>query len=139
MEIERAYQLGYRHFLCGMAMGTDLMAGEAVAAAKALYPDILLEAAVPCENQTRRWPREAAERYRALLAQCDVVPEQFLPYTEDSMMRRNRYMVEASSRIIGVYDGHSGGGTRNTLILALRAGLDVVLIDPEHPEEAPQP
>ena len=28
-EIENAYNMGYRYFLCGMAMGFDLMAAEA--------------------------------------------------------------------------------------------------------------
>lgn len=135
LEVERAYQLGYRQFLCGMAQGIDLMAGETVIKAKYLHPDIRLEAAIPCRNQTNRWSAADKVRYEEILSQCDVVP-QFLPeYTPECMMRRNRYMVLQSSRLIAVYDGISGGGTKNTVLLAMEEGLDIVLIDPSEPEK----
>jgi uncharacterized phage-like protein YoqJ len=44
------------------------------------------------------------------------------------MMRRNRYMVDHSSRIIALYDGVPKGGTAQTLAYALRKGLDTDII-----------
>lgn len=133
-EIEAAYQNGYRRFICGMARGSDLMAGELVAEAKACHPDIVLEAAIPCEGQTHGWTKAEVARYQALLTQCDIVPAYLPTYDKTSMMRRNQYMVEESSLIIAVFSG-TPGGTRNTLAFALQNGLRAIMIDPEESEE----
>ena len=56
--LEHAYQQGMRHFISGMARGTDLYFAEAVLALKEQYPDVTLEGARPCESQS---PGERAE------------------------------------------------------------------------------
>lgn len=56
--LERAYQSGCRHFICGMARGADLYFAEAVLALRACFPQVTLEGARPCESQADRWPRE---------------------------------------------------------------------------------
>ncbi|MCD8189753.1 MAG: DUF1273 domain-containing protein [Clostridiales bacterium] len=132
IEIERAYQEGFRQFLCGMAMGGDLLFAEAALACSALHPDLRLVAAIPCLDQTKGWPREQAERYQRIL---DRLPssQQVLIQTERTracMLRRDRYMVNQSQRIIALYDGKSAGGTRYTLGCALKRGLETVIIDP---------
>lgn len=124
-----SYQAGYRHFLCGMARGSDLYFCEAVLSLRRLYPEVMLEAAVPCRTQADGWPREERERYRSLLEQCNLTTLVQENYTSGCMMRRNRYMVERSSRMIAVYDGLPGG-TRGTLAYALRRGLTLVQISP---------
>lgn len=123
------YQKGSRHFLCGMAQGADLYFCESALRLRQLYSDLRVEAAVPCRSQADRWPEADRSRYLRLLERCDLVTLVQEVYTPGCMMRRNRYMVERSSRIIAVYDGYPGG-TRNTLLYALRRGLDVVQIDP---------
>ena len=45
------------------------------------------------------------------------------------MLRRNRYMVDRSSRLIAVYDGMLGG-TMYTLTYAMKQGLDIITLDP---------
>ena len=47
------------------------------------------------------------------------------------MMRRNRYMVDRSARIIAVYDGVPKGGTAQTLAYALRCGLETDILELE--------
>lgn len=42
-------------FISGMAIGVDMYAAEAVLQMKKHYPSILLESAVPCENQVVKW------------------------------------------------------------------------------------
>ncbi len=133
LEVERAYQLGYRHFITGMARGSDLLAAEAVLRAKLLHPDIRLEAAVPCKDQTQHWTPAELAQYERILAQCDQAPDYLPDYDEGCMMRRNRYMVAKSSRIIAVYNGRTNGGTKKTLLLAVEEGLDIVILDPEDP------
>ena len=51
-------------------------------------------------------------------------------YTPGCMMRRNRYMVDRSNRLIALFDGNPGGGTCNTLLYAIREALEVIQLDP---------
>ena len=65
--VEAAYEEGYRHFLCGMAMGCDLYFCECVLALRERCPDVTVEAAVPCPTQADTWPAAQRERYRRLV------------------------------------------------------------------------
>jgi len=126
--LERAYGLGYRHFISGMARGGDLYFAEAVLELREQYPDVLLECARPCETQSSRWPREEQRRYEAILDRCNYETMVQHVYDRGCMMRRNRYIVDHSSRIIALYDGVPKGGTAQTLAYALRKGLETDII-----------
>lgn len=128
LALERAYGLGFRHFISGMARGGDLYFAEAVLELREKYPDVVLECARPCESQSDRWPRAERERYDRILDQCNL--ETMVQHTYDRwcMMRRNRYMVDRSSRVIALYDGVPKGGTAQTLAYALRKGLETDII-----------
>ena len=54
--VEAAYQEGFRHFLCGMALGCDLYFCECVLRLRQMHPDVTVEAAVPCPSQADAWP-----------------------------------------------------------------------------------
>lgn len=131
-EIEHCWQEGYRRFIVGMALGADLMFAEAVLACAMVHPDIVLIAAIPCEDQTRGWPRDQVERYRHILS-C-IKPENCIliqqKRTKGCMLRRDRYMVNRSRRIIALFDGGNTGGTRYTLAYALSRKLEATIIDP---------
>jgi len=45
--LERAYERGMRHFICGMARGTDLYFAESVLALRQTHPGVTLEGARP--------------------------------------------------------------------------------------------
>ena len=60
---EAAYQEGYRHFLCGMALGCDLYFCECVLRLREKYPDVTVEAAIPCPTQADAWPPDQRRRY----------------------------------------------------------------------------
>ena len=47
------------------------------------------------------------------------------------MMRRNRYMVDRSGRLIAVYNGVPKGGTYQTLLYAMKKGLVTHILDLE--------
>ena len=126
--LERAYGLGYRHFISGMARGGDLYFAEAVLELREQYPDVLLECARPCESQSSRWTREERQRYDGILDRCNYETMVQHTYDRGCMMRRNRYMVDHSSRIIALYDGVPKGGTAQTLAYALRKGLETDII-----------
>ena len=47
------------------------------------------------------------------------------------MLRRNRYMVDRSVRLIAVYNGVPKGGTFQTLQYAMKKGLSIHILDLE--------
>ena len=126
--LARAYGAGFRHFVCGMARGCDLYFVEAVLALREEHPGVTLEGARPCESQADSWPEGERRRYQELLDRCDYETLVQHHYDRFCMMRRNRYMVDRSARIIAVYDGVPKGGTAQTLAYALRQGLETDIL-----------
>lgn len=126
--LERAYQAGCRHFICGMARGCDLYFCRQVLTLRERYTDITVEAALPCQSQTCGWPEEERVRHAALLDRCNFETMVQHHYDRGCMMRRNRYMVDRSCRIIAVYDGIPKGGTASTLAYAMKQGLTCDII-----------
>ena len=122
------YQAGYRHFICGMAIGCDMLFAEAVLELRARYPDVCLEAAIPCGTQPDRWFANQRTRYNRLIDSCDKVTVLQINYTPDCMLRRNRYMVDHSSLLLACYDGRPGG-TMGTILYAERQGVKVIQIE----------
>ena len=123
--MELAYEQGFRHFLCGMAMGCDLYFCEAVLALRERHPDVTVEAAIPCPTQADAWPPAQRERYDRLVAACDFETMVSGQYTSTCMLRRDRYLVDHASLLIAAFDGTSGG-TRYTVEYALNQGLAIV-------------
>lgn len=123
--IESAYAEGFRHFLCGMALGCDLYFCESVLALREKYPNITIEAAIPCPTQASAWPPGEQERYRRLVAACDAETMVSTHYTPYCMLRRDRYMVDHASLVIAAFDG-TPGGTRYTIEYAMKRGVTVV-------------
>ena len=68
---ESACAQGYRHFICGMARGVDFYACEAVLRLRRDYPNVTVEAAIPCPSQPEGWPEAERARWRELVALCD--------------------------------------------------------------------
>ena len=105
---------GFRHFICGMARGVDTYCAEIVLALRPQYPDLTLEAAIPCPSQCGGWTPDQQARWHAIVDRCDfetVVQDHYGP---GCMQRRNRYMVDHAARLIAVFDGQEGG-TRRTV------------------------
>ncbi|MBQ3211092.1 MAG: DUF1273 family protein [Oscillospiraceae bacterium] len=126
--LEGIYEAGYRHFICGMAIGCDMFFAEAVLEMQKLHPDVTLEAAIPCGTQPDRWTRAQRERYNRLLDRCSKVNVLQINYSPDCMMQRNQYMVDNSSLLLACFDGRPGG-TMSTILYAQRQGLNVITID----------
>lgn len=123
--VEAVYRDGVTCFISGMANGGDMYFGEAVLRLRAEHPEVTLEAAVPYEGQAEKWRAPLRKRYDRLLAECDYRTVISRKYTDDCMMRRNRYMVDSSMYLIAAYNG-SPGGTRSTLLYAMRHGLHII-------------
>ena len=128
--LEAIYALGYRHFLCGMAIGCDMYFAEAVLALRDVHGDVTLEAAIPFGDQPGRWDEAQRRRYNSLIDLADKVTVLQIGYTSDCMMQRNRYMVDRSSLLLACFDGRPGG-TMNTILYAERSGVKTVIIEVE--------
>lgn len=123
--VDAACQAGYRHFLCGMALGCDLYFCESVLRLRALRTDVTLEAAIPCPTQSAAWSPLQRRRYEQLVSACDCETLVSPRYSSGCMHRRDRYMVDRSSLLIAAFDG-SPGGTQYTVQYAMRRGLTIV-------------
>lgn len=123
--LEELYHRGFRHYISGMALGCDLYFAEAVLALRDRYPDVVLEAAVPCPSQSKSWGEGERTRYQGILDRCNLETVVQQHYTQGCMLRRDRYMVDRSALLLAVYNG-SSGGTRYTINYALDKCLEVI-------------
>lgn len=123
--VEAVYRSGRRHFICGMATGCDFYFCEAVMSLREQHPEITIEAAIPFEGQSNGWNAAQKRRYDRLVSECDYQTVVQKSYSPDSYMNRNKYMVDSSSVLIAAYNGRRGG-TMNTLLYAIRSGLELI-------------
>lgn len=131
IEIVKAIENGYKTFICGMAIGFDMICAETVLALKKQYPDIKLIGALPCKTQDSKWFYKDKIRYRNLLDKLDGIRCIYDTYIgSECMLERNRYMVNNSSLLIALFDGITIGGTMSTVEYAKMQNLKIVVIGP---------
>ena len=116
-------------------MGTDIIAGELTAELREHYPWIRLYAVVPFVQQTQSWPGEWVTRYRHLMQRADETVILYPGYCKGGFLERDRYMVDRSGLLIGVYNDSPRGGTAYTVRYARKKGLEVKLLRPEEYKE----
>lgn len=124
-EVAHLYGQGYRTFLCGMAVGFDMLAAEVVLSLKETLPQIRLVAVVPYRGQSERWTPYEQRRYERLLAVADEVRVLSERYFNGCLLRRNDYMIRRADHIIAYFDGKPKGGTFYTVRNATALGLTV--------------
>lgn len=131
MYIEKAVKDGYDTFISGMAEGTDLICAEIVhnlITRKGM--NLRLICAVPYKKQGAKELLNPLDQYvyNMLIQESEVV------YVSDTKARacyqkRNRFMVENSQRIIGVFkESKTRSGTYQTIKIAQQAGLEMNII-----------
>lgn len=129
-ELEKVIASGYRTFLCGMALGFDMICAETILALKQKYRDIKIIGALPCKTQDIKWQYKDRERYRGILKQLDGIRCKYDTYTgPECMIERNRFMVNNSSLMIALFNGLYGG-TKSTIDYARSKGLEIIIIKP---------
>lgn len=122
--INSAIADGFTTFITGMAMGTDIWAGEIITALRTSHPGLMLIAAVPFPSFPDRWSEEWKNRYGELLDSADEIHFICPSYSPAGFQRRNEWMVDRSSRVIAVYNGEPGG-TKNTIDYAKKNNVSV--------------
>src|SRR5713101_7434394 len=107
--------------ISGMALGVDQWAAHICV--KLGIPFI---AAVPCDNQDSRWPEASKKTYQLLLKKAaEIVVVSPGAYTHECMQKRNEWMVHHCDKLIGVWDG-SSGGTMNCINFARGIGREII-------------
>ena len=117
------------YFISGMAIGIDIFAAEIVLELKSQYPQIKLECAIPCENQSIKWNERIRDRYFSIIEKSDLETMLQTQYTTDCMQKRNEYMVDKSDIILAIWNG-KGSGTGSTVKYAKAQGKEVIVINP---------
>lgn len=127
--INQAIKNGYKYFISGMALGFETLCAETVLKLKTINPEIKLICALPCKEQDKYWSDLQRQIYRKVIEQADVVQYVSENYSKYCMYKRNKFMLYNSSLVIALFDGKPGG-TKSTLNLAKKSGLDILLISP---------
>lgn len=113
--IRERYFFGRYDYLCGMALGFDLLATEVVLSLKSALPSIRLIAVIPFRNQCERWNEADKERYQRILEQADRIIVLSEHYYDGCYLRRNDFMLNSTDTLIAYWDEHSVGGTFYTV------------------------
>lgn len=124
-QIVTLYNEGYRIFLCGMAQGFDIVAGECVLALRRGLPGLQLRCIIPFHGQERKFSGDYRERYSRLVSEADDVLVLQKQYQTGAYHQRNNYLIDNSSVLIAYYNGTSGG-THYTVHRAAKRGLRVI-------------
>lgn len=127
--IRTLYDMGFRHFISGGAMGMDMFAAEAVVELRAEYPEIILEMVSPFDAQAAKWSPELRARHDRLFEIADITTATGREYSRNAMFTRNRYLVTNADLLLAAYDGQPGG-TAMTCALAQQYHVPVIKIKP---------
>ena len=70
--IEKAIKQGCDTFICGGALGFDMLSAQLVLKFKEIYPHVQLHMYLPCSNQSERWSLSQRREYNKILLVSDV-------------------------------------------------------------------
>ncbi len=128
--IEKSVEDGYRTFIAGGAVGFDCLAALCVLRLKASMPDkgIRLILFLPGKNQTARWNEANKLTYDRILRCADGVVYIDETCSSEAYLKRDRSMVDASSRVIAYLEQPAGlrSGTAYTVRYAEKAGREIL-------------
>lgn len=135
MLIVEAVNDGYKTFISGMSDGIDLICAHIVMeiSKSGQYGRLKLVCALPYLQQYAEIVTVADKyKYSLIINQCDEKVVISQKNDKDRYKKRNRFMVENSSRIIGVLkEKQFGSGTLQTVNMAKRSGLELRIISLE--------
>lgn len=123
----KLYEMGYRRFFSGGAMGFDLLAAERVIQLRERCPDVSLHLALPYATQTQSWPVTEGQRYERIIYATDETKVLSPSYFKGCMMVRNRYMVDRSSFVVCCLT-NTKGGTASTAAYARKQDIPLLNI-----------
>lgn len=119
---------GYDTFISGMARGIDTWAAQMVLDFKQKSPHIRLICAMPYRSHGASFKGRDRWDLCNLLESCDKVIYVSENYFKGCLDKRNRFMVDNSSAILGVIEDYCSG-TSKTLSYARKKGIRCDVID----------
>lgn len=126
--LEELYLEGKNTFLCGMAVGFDMLVAESVLDLKEKHSDVKLYAIIPFVGQENRFSHQDKIRYKQL---CEAADERHVIWSHDysrlSYLKRNDFMVDNCSELIA-YSNGNGSGTLYTIDRATKNNISVLNI-----------
>ncbi len=125
---------GYDTFITGMAEGVDLICAEILCDmnAKKICGDLKIICAIPFPGQLDEDIKLQSDKelYRRVLRECSRALYVSPCRSRDVYRRRNKFMVDNSSRLIGAVNlRNRRSGAMQTVNLAKKAGIDSHIID----------
>lgn len=114
-------------FVCGGALGFDMIAALTILKLKKVYKNIQLIMALPCKSQDKYWNEKDKIIYRNILSLADRIVYISDIYTRDCMLNRNRYMVNISYYCI-CYLRKNKSGTLQTVNYAKKQNLKIIFL-----------
>lgn len=118
---------GFTKYLCGMAEGFDLIAGEAVIKAQKEFPEIELIAVIPFMGQELSYSRQDKERYHELYHRAADRIFVSDSYHDKAFHNRNDFMLNHCNQLVCYYDGQRSG-TMYTYNRAERQNIPIINI-----------
>ena len=118
---------GITHFICGGATGFDMIAVEIIMELKKKN-NITLEIALPFKEQDKYYSKEQKQRFAQILKNADKITILSETNGRASYAKRNRYMVDNSSLVIGLFDGRQSGANLSMLLYAQQLKTDILTI-----------
>ncbi|MCM1054812.1 MAG: DUF1273 domain-containing protein [Bacteroides sp.] len=134
-EYDKLFRKGFKYFLTGGAMGSDLMAADVILQLKKEYgkqaKNVMSIICLPCHEHFKSWaPAEIEHLEKILSGDTSAFYVSDRPYYAGCMQERNKYMVDTSAVLIAVYDGKPGG-TKNTVDYARSLKRKIVSFRPD--------
>jgi len=127
--IIRCYDLGFRTFYSGMAIGFDLLAAETILELKESYPSMKLIAVIPFKGQEQYFSEEDKVRYHQAIRSADECICLCEHYYREGYRDRNLFLVNNCNNMVAYYDGSTfKSGTAQTLRMAKQAGKPILNI-----------
>lgn len=118
---------GFTDFCSGGALGFDQLCAQEIIQQKNKFPHIKLRMILPCKNQDERWTDAQKEHYRQTLSLADEIIYLSENYYDGCMQKRNRYLVDSSTRVLA-YLERNCGGTKYTVNYAEKKGVPVLFL-----------
>ena len=116
---------GANHFYMGCSWGVDLIAGQ-------VWSDMLLDwtAVKPCaDHGVSVWSEVMMEYRDRIISNAQEIETLRERYEPGCLNDRNKWMVDHSEIVMGIFDGRRRGGTKHCLSYARRQGKRVIWHD----------
>lgn len=126
-QIRRSVGDGFTDFISGMQRGVDIWAAEIVLKLKKEGRPVKLISACAWNGMEEGWDPDWIKRYRTILEEADCVVCVGEKPGRASFIERDHWMVDHSTRLLGVFTG-APGGTKETIWYARNHGIEVITI-----------